>query len=209
MAFVHRHSAATDEGARRETYLETNTGDITDGVAATAETGDQNLVVLLDEVQATIAGHEGGDLLAVLNQTHTHALSDSGVRLLGLNTTAAGNNHHQHTATFTRQSHTATYRRSRTIPLAIEAPPKGFAFMAVSEWLLLKDWHAQAHRSHHFHPACSTANTLTPAAATTQRVLARRHRTQQATRARTFWAQRWLRRVMRSLRAAFMPAGFL
>lgn len=44
--------------------------------------------VLLDKVQATIHGHEGCNLLAVLDQLHTSALTDSRVGLLGLNTTA-------------------------------------------------------------------------------------------------------------------------
>ena len=67
-------------------HLETHTGDIADGVALTAEAGDENLVVLVDKVEATVAGHEGGDLLAVLDELNAHALTDGGVGLLGLNT---------------------------------------------------------------------------------------------------------------------------
>ena len=64
--------------------LESDSGQITDGVTGTAQTGDEDLVVLLDEVEATIVGHEGDDLLAVLDQLDADALTDSGVRLLGL-----------------------------------------------------------------------------------------------------------------------------
>ena len=51
----------------------------------TSEAADQHLIVLLDKVQATVIGDEGGDLLAVLDQLHTNALPDSRVGLLGLN----------------------------------------------------------------------------------------------------------------------------
>ena len=64
--------------------LEPDTGNITDGVARSAETGDKDLVVLVDVVEATIAGDEGSDLLAVLDELHAHALADGAVGLLGL-----------------------------------------------------------------------------------------------------------------------------
>jgi len=64
--------------------LETDTGNITDGVTLTTETGDQDLIVLLNVVQATVTGYEGGDLLSVLDQLHPHALADGRVGLFGL-----------------------------------------------------------------------------------------------------------------------------
>merc|ERR1719356_201213 len=65
--------------------LEADARDVADGVAAAAEAGDEDLVVLVDEVQAAVPGHEGRDLLAVLDQLHAAALPDGGVRLLCLN----------------------------------------------------------------------------------------------------------------------------
>ncbi len=66
--------------------LEPDSGNITDGVTLTTESGDKDFVVFLDEVEATVVGDEGRDLLTVLDQLNTNALSDGRVRLLGLNT---------------------------------------------------------------------------------------------------------------------------
>lgn len=67
--------------------LELDSGNITDGVTLATETGNEDLVVDLDEVQATVVGDESGDLLAVLQQLDTDTLTDGRVGLLGLDTT--------------------------------------------------------------------------------------------------------------------------
>lgn len=66
--------------------LETDTGDISLGLSATTETGDENLVVLIGEVETTVVGDESGDLLAVLDELDTDTLANSRVGLLGLDT---------------------------------------------------------------------------------------------------------------------------
>merc|ERR1712054_197688 len=65
--------------------LETHPGNVTLSVARTTEPSDEDLVVLLEEVEATITGHEGSDLLAILDQLHADGLADSRVGLLSLN----------------------------------------------------------------------------------------------------------------------------
>jgi len=51
--------------------LEPEAGDITECVTVTIESRDQDLVVLLDEVEATVVGHTSRDLLAVLETLAT------------------------------------------------------------------------------------------------------------------------------------------
>ena len=58
--------------------LESDAGNVTDSVTLTSESTDQDLVVLLNEVETTVIGDERGDLLAVLDQLDTHALSVEG-----------------------------------------------------------------------------------------------------------------------------------
>ena len=65
--------------------LKSDSGNITNSVTLSSETADQDLIVLLDKVQATVIGDEGGDFLSVLNELDSDALSDGRVRLFGLN----------------------------------------------------------------------------------------------------------------------------
>jgi len=66
--------------------LESDTRNITLCLSSSSETGDQDLVVLIGEVETTVVGDESGDLLAVLDELDSDTLSDSRVRLLGLDT---------------------------------------------------------------------------------------------------------------------------
>lgn len=65
---------------------ETDTGQITDGVTGTTETLNKDLVVLVAEGHTTVTGDEAGDSLVVFFELDSDTLSNTGVRLLGLNT---------------------------------------------------------------------------------------------------------------------------
>lgn len=69
-------------------HLEPDSGNVSHGMTLPTESGNQDLVVLLNVVEATIPGDERRDLLAVFDQLHSHALADGRVRLLSFNTTA-------------------------------------------------------------------------------------------------------------------------
>ena len=106
-------------------HLETDSRNITHGMTGTAETGNQHLVVLIHVVQTTIAGHEGSDLLAVLDQLHTDALTNGRVGLLGLHTPIP------------QSKNGRTYTFSRTMPLAMVAPPSTLALIEEMLWPFL------------------------------------------------------------------------
>lgn len=65
---------------------ETDTGQITDGVTGTTETLNKDLVVLVAEGHTTVTGDECSDSLVVFFELDSDTLSNTGVRLLGLNT---------------------------------------------------------------------------------------------------------------------------
>jgi len=54
-------------------------------MAGTTETGNEDLVVLIDECHATVLRNEAGDSFVVLLELNSDTLSDGGVGLLGLN----------------------------------------------------------------------------------------------------------------------------
>lgn len=72
---VERHTGNLDN-------LESHTRNITNSVTLTTETSDEDFIVFIGEVQATIARDEGRNLLAIFDELHSHALTNSRVRLL-------------------------------------------------------------------------------------------------------------------------------
>jgi hypothetical protein len=86
----------------------------------------QRAYILIDKVQATIPRHESTDFLAVLDQLHANALSNSRIRLFGFNAAKSfkGEEAREKPPHHTRSA----YTRSTTIPLACDAPWNGLAF---------------------------------------------------------------------------------
>merc|ERR1719231_1426284 len=72
--------------------LESNSGNITHSMALTTKTGNENLVILVAVVQATVIGNEGSDFLTILNELDSDALTNGRVRLLGLDTNLLSDN---------------------------------------------------------------------------------------------------------------------
>lgn len=116
-------------------------------MSGTTESGDEHFVVLVDEVEAAIVGHEGSNLLSVLDQLNTSALTNGRVRLLGLDTAASsetdgGSATDQVRTGFFVPKRSGSFPRyeshifSNTIPLACEEPAKGF-FHSLPRWLFL------------------------------------------------------------------------
>mgnify|MGYP006171374659 CR=1 FL=1 len=65
--------------------LESDSWKITNGMTRSTETGNKDLVVLINETHASILWYVSGDSLVVLLELDSDALSDGGVRLLGFN----------------------------------------------------------------------------------------------------------------------------
>merc|ERR1719365_99474 len=72
--------------------LESDSGNISNGVTLSTETSYQHLIVLLNKVETTVIGDESSDLLSILDKLNSDTLSDSRVRLLSLYTNLLKNN---------------------------------------------------------------------------------------------------------------------
>lgn len=72
--------------------FESDTRDITNGTALATETRNQNFVIFVNKVQATITGDESRNFLVVFHQLNANALSDGRVRLFGFNANFFENN---------------------------------------------------------------------------------------------------------------------
>ena len=64
--------------------LESNTGKISLGMSRSTETGNEDLVVFINEGHTSISWDVGSDSLVVFLELNSDALSDGGVWLLGL-----------------------------------------------------------------------------------------------------------------------------
>ena len=72
--------------------LESDAGNITDGVTLTTETGNEHFVVLIDEGESTVTGDVRSNSLVVLFELHSDALTNGGVGLLGFDSNLLNNN---------------------------------------------------------------------------------------------------------------------
>lgn len=66
--------------------LELDTGNVTLGTTLVTESSDQDFVIDLNKVQATVVGNKSSDLLRVLDQLDTDGFTNGRVWLFGFNT---------------------------------------------------------------------------------------------------------------------------
>ena len=71
--------------------LESDTRNITLSVTRSTETGNEHLIVLIDETQTAISWHVSSDFLIVLLKLNSDTLSNSRVWLLGLDSDLINN----------------------------------------------------------------------------------------------------------------------
>ena len=62
------------------------TWNVSHSVALSSKTSNQYFIIFFNEVETAIVGNKRSDLLPILDQLNTNALSDGRVRLLSLNT---------------------------------------------------------------------------------------------------------------------------
>ena len=76
----------TNTGVSDFNELESNTWQITDGVAGTTESSNEYLIILITEAHSTILWHVGCNSLVVLLELNSNALTHGRVGLLSLDT---------------------------------------------------------------------------------------------------------------------------
>uniref|UniRef100_A0A8C0VZU4 Uncharacterized protein n=1 Tax=Castor canadensis TaxID=51338 RepID=A0A8C0VZU4_CASCN len=65
--------------------LKADSRDITNSMTFSTKSSNQNFIVFLNKVQATIIGYKSCDFLAILDKLNPDTLSDSGIWLFGFN----------------------------------------------------------------------------------------------------------------------------
>lgn len=75
------------ENNGNKTYLESNSGNITNSVTFTTETGNKNFIILFNIIQRTITGYESCNFLSIFDKLNPNAFTNSWIRLFSFNST--------------------------------------------------------------------------------------------------------------------------
>ena len=86
------HPESTETTPGDFNNLKSDSWKITDSVPRSTETGDEDLIVLINEGHTSILWNVSGDSLVVLLKLDSDALSDGGVWLLSFNSNLLDNN---------------------------------------------------------------------------------------------------------------------